>query len=50
MTGRAVTKTSEESNETSEEMIRPHVENKKYLRGDLKISTWLFSFSVIFAE
>ncbi|WP_308556205.1 hypothetical protein, partial [uncultured Porphyromonas sp.] len=30
---------SEESNETSEEMNHAHVENKKYPRGDLRFST-----------
>ena len=35
-------KTSEESNETSEEMICAYVENKKYPRGDLRLSTWIF--------
>ena len=38
-------KTSEESNETSEEMIRLHVENKKYPRGDFKFSTWILAIS-----
>ena len=33
---------SEESNETSEEMNDAHVENKKYPRGDLRFSTWIF--------
>ena len=33
---------SEESNETSEEMNNAHVENKKYPRGDLRFSTWIF--------
>ena len=33
---------SEESNETSEEMNHAHVENKKYPRGDLRFSTWIF--------
>ena len=33
---------SEESNETSEEMNDAHVENKKYPRGDLKFPTWIF--------
>ena len=33
---------SEESNETSEEMKDAHVENKKYPRGDLRFSTWIF--------
>ena len=31
---------SEESNETSEEMIHAHVGNKKYPRGDFEIPTW----------
>ena len=31
---------SEESNETSEEMNHAHVENKKYPRGNFEISTW----------
>ena len=35
-------KSSEESNETSEEMNHAHVENKKYPRGDLRFSTWIF--------
>ena len=34
---------SEESNETSEEMNDAHVENKKYPRGDLRFSTWIFA-------
>ncbi|WP_139044635.1 hypothetical protein [Porphyromonas asaccharolytica] len=33
---------SEESNETSEEMKDAPVENKKYPRGDLRFSTWIF--------
>ncbi|WP_297173579.1 hypothetical protein, partial [uncultured Porphyromonas sp.] len=33
---------SEESNETSEEMNHAHVENKKYPRGDLRFPTWIF--------
>ena len=33
---------SEESNETSEELFDAHVENKKYPRGDLRFSTWIF--------
>ena len=33
---------SEESNETSEEMNDAHVENKKYPRGDLRFPTWIF--------
>ena len=33
---------SEESNETSEEMNHAYVENKKYPRGDLRFSTWIF--------
>ena len=33
---------SEESNETSEEMNHAHVENKKYPRGDFRFSTWIF--------
>ena len=33
---------SEESNETSEEMNHAHVEKEKYPRGDLSISTWVF--------
>ena len=33
---------SEESNETSEELNDAHVENKKYPRGDLRFSTWIF--------
>ena len=33
---------SEESNETSEEMNHAHVENKKYPRGDLRFPTWVF--------
>ena len=33
---------SEESNETSEEMNDAHVENKKYPRGDFRFSTWIF--------
>ena len=35
---------SEESNETSEEMNDAHVENKKYPRGDLRFSTWIVLF------
>ena len=33
---------SEESNETSEELFDAHVENKKYPRGDFRFSTWIF--------
>ena len=33
---------SEESNETSEEMNDAHVEKEKYPRGDLRFSTWRF--------
>ena len=33
-------KTSEESNETSEEMIRAYVENFLFPRGGLRFSTW----------
>ena len=33
---------SEESNETSEEMNDAHVEKEKYPRGDLRFSTWIF--------
>ena len=33
---------SEESNETSEELNDAHVENKKYPRGDLRFFTWIF--------
>ena len=33
---------SEESNETSEEMNDAHVENKKYPRGEFRFSTWIF--------
>ena len=33
---------SEESNETSEEMNDAHVENKKYPPGDLRFPTWIF--------
>ena len=35
---------SEESNETSEEMNHAHVENKKYPRGDLRFPTWIVLF------
>ena len=35
-------KTSEESNETSEEMIRSYVKNKKYPREDFYFSTWIY--------
>ena len=37
---------SEESNETSEEMNHAHVENKKYPRGDFRFSTWIFELEV----
>ena len=33
---------SEESNETSEELNDAHEENKKYPRGDLRFSTWIY--------
>ena len=33
--------TSEESNETSEEMVGAYVENKKYPRGDVSFFTWI---------